>query len=46
LAYDQPYTLARRFSTVDHLSEGRIAWNIVTSYLESAARNYGLAAQV
>ena len=37
---------ARRFSTVDHLAEGRLAWNIVTSYLDSAARNYGLDTQV
>jgi FMN-dependent oxidoreductase (nitrilotriacetate monooxygenase family) len=44
--YDVPYSLARRFSTVDHLSEGRLAWNIVTSYLDSAARNYGLDTQV
>lgn len=44
--YDQPYALARRFSTVDHLSNGRVAWNIVTSYLESAARNHGLDHQV
>ena len=44
--YDQPYALARRFSTVDHLSEGRVAWNIVTSYLDSAARNHGLDQQI
>lgn len=44
--YDKPYALARRFSTVDHLSEGRVAWNIVTSYLESAARNHGLDTQI
>ncbi|RDW73213.1 alkanesulfonate monooxygenase [Coleophoma cylindrospora] len=44
--YDQPYALARRFSTVDHLSGGRVAWNIVTSYLDSAARNFGLDTQV
>jgi FMN-dependent oxidoreductase (nitrilotriacetate monooxygenase family) len=44
--YEQPYSLARRFSTVDHLSSGRVAWNIVTSYLDSAARNYGLTQQV
>ncbi|TVY84103.1 Dimethyl-sulfide monooxygenase [Lachnellula suecica] len=44
--YEQPYLLARRFSTVDHLTGGRIAWNIVTSYLESAARNLGLDTQV
>lgn len=44
--YDAPYALARRFSTVDHLAEGRVAWNVVTSYLESAARNFGLETQV
>ncbi|KAF2805169.1 alkanesulfonate monooxygenase [Mytilinidion resinicola] len=44
--YDAPYALARRFSTVDHLAEGRVAWNIVTSYLDSAARNFGLDTQI
>lgn len=44
--YDAPYALARRFSTVDHLSNGRVGWNIVTSYLDSAARNFGLNTQV
>ncbi|KAH6611802.1 putative xenobiotic compound monooxygenase, DszA family [Boeremia exigua] len=37
--YEQPYHLARRLSTVDHLTHGRIGWNIVTGYLDSAARN-------
>ncbi|KAL4937285.1 luciferase-like domain-containing protein [Aspergillus oleicola] len=37
--YEQPYHLARRLSTVDHLTKGRIGWNIVTGYLDSAARN-------
>ncbi|MDY0393207.1 LLM class flavin-dependent oxidoreductase [Virgibacillus halophilus] len=40
--YAQPYALARQLSTLDHLSKGRIAWNIVTSYLESEATNLGL----
>jgi FMN-dependent oxidoreductase (nitrilotriacetate monooxygenase family) len=44
--YELPYALARRFSTVDHLSEGRVAWNIVTSYLDSAAKNHGLNTQI
>ncbi|KAK4041826.1 luciferase-like domain-containing protein [Parachaetomium inaequale] len=39
--YEQPYHLARRLSTVDHLSGGRIGWNVVTGYLDSAARNLG-----
>jgi FMN-dependent oxidoreductase (nitrilotriacetate monooxygenase family) len=44
--YENPYALARKFSTVDQLSGGRVAWNIVTSYLDSAARNFGLDTQV
>lgn len=44
--YEQPYLLARKFTTLDHLSNGRIAWNIVTSQLESAARNLGLERQM
>jgi len=39
--YEQPYHLARRLSTIDHLSKGRFGWNIVTGYLDSAARNLG-----
>lgn len=46
LTYEQPYVLARRLSTLDHLTGGRVAWNIVTSYLDSAARNLGLDAQI
>lgn len=37
--YEPPYHLARRLSTIDHLSKGRFGWNIVTGYLDSAARN-------
>ncbi|WP_096434507.1 LLM class flavin-dependent oxidoreductase [Alteribacter populi] len=40
--YEQPFGNARRFSTLDHLTNGRIGWNVVTSYLPNAARNYGL----
>ncbi|KAM3441242.1 hypothetical protein MY4824_001693 [Beauveria thailandica] len=39
--YEQPYHLARRISTIDHLTKGRLGWNIVTSYLDSAAKNLG-----
>ena len=46
LTYEQPYLLARRFSTLDHLTEGRIGWNIVTGYLDSAARAMGLSGQL
>lgn len=38
---EHPFNFARRASTLDHLTNGRIAWNIVTSYLPSAARNLG-----
>lgn len=40
--YEHPFSHARRFSTLDHMTNGRIGWNIVTSYLSSAARNFGL----
>ncbi len=39
---NHPFTFARLITTLDHLTKGRIAWNIVTSYLESAGRSYGL----
>ncbi|MCU1480292.1 MAG: oxidoreductase [Subtercola sp.] len=38
---EHPFTFARRVSTLDHISKGRIAWNIVTSSSENAARNFG-----
>lgn len=41
LSYESPYPFARRFSTLDHLTRGRIGWNIVTGYLDSAARAMG-----
>ncbi|WP_375788728.1 LLM class flavin-dependent oxidoreductase [Bradyrhizobium sp. Pha-3] len=44
LTYEHPYQLARRFSTLDHLTNGRIGWNIVTGYLDSGARGMGLEA--
>ncbi|CAG9940238.1 unnamed protein product [Clonostachys rosea f. rosea IK726] len=44
--YEQPYHLARRLSTVDHLTKGRLGWNIVTSYLDSAAKNLGRTEQL
>ncbi|HET7445278.1 MAG TPA: LLM class flavin-dependent oxidoreductase [Solirubrobacterales bacterium] len=45
-SFEHPYTFARRMSTLDHLTKGRVGWNIVTSYLESGARNIGLDSQV
>lgn len=46
LCYEQPYLLARRFSTLDHLTRGRIGWNVVTGYLDSAARAMGQSQQL
>ena len=46
LSYELPYPFARRMSTLDHLTKGRIGWNIVTGYLDSAARGMGMAKQV
>lgn len=46
LAYEPPYLFARRISTLDHLTRGRIGWNIVTGYLDSAARAMGMAQQM
>ncbi|GAA1337694.1 LLM class flavin-dependent oxidoreductase [Arthrobacter roseus] len=40
-AYEHPYPFARRLSTLDHLTNGRVGWNVVTGYLPSAARNMG-----
>ena len=44
--YTEPFNLARQFASLDHISNGRIGWNIVTSWLAAAARNFGGAAQV
>ena len=46
LAYEPPYLLARRMSSLDHLTNGRIGWNIVTGYLDSAARGMGFDTQM
>ncbi len=40
-AFEHPYPFARRMTTLDHLTEGRVGWNVVTGYLPSAARNMG-----
>jgi FMN-dependent oxidoreductase (nitrilotriacetate monooxygenase family) len=45
VSYEHPYILARRFSTLDHLTGGRIGWNVVTGYLNSAAKAIGLERQ-
>jgi FMN-dependent oxidoreductase (nitrilotriacetate monooxygenase family) len=40
--FDEPYHVARRFASLDHLSAGRAGWNIVTTSNPEAARNFGL----
>ncbi|RYZ10071.1 MAG: LLM class flavin-dependent oxidoreductase [Myxococcales bacterium] len=40
--YNEPFNLARRFASLDHLSEGRAGWNIVTTAGVDAARNFNL----
>ncbi|WP_127088617.1 LLM class flavin-dependent oxidoreductase [Aquabacter cavernae] len=42
LSYEHPFQFARRFTTLDHLTAGRLGWNIVTGYLDSGARGMGL----
>ncbi len=41
--YSDPFTVARQFATIDHVSDGRAGWNIVTSPLEGSALNYSRA---
>ncbi|KAE9372766.1 bacterial luciferase-like protein [Stipitochalara longipes BDJ] len=41
-SYIPPYVLARNWSTLDHITNGRIAWNIVTSFSKSSAEVFGL----
>lgn len=44
--YQPAYTVARQFASLDRLSGGRVAWNVVTSFQEREAHNYGLKAQL
>ena len=44
--YTEPFNLARQFGSLDHISNGRVGWNIVTSWLATAARNFGGTGQV
>jgi FMN-dependent oxidoreductase (nitrilotriacetate monooxygenase family) len=46
VSFEHPYPFARRMSTLDHLTQGRVGWNVVTSYLNSGARNIGLVQQL
>lgn len=43
--YEDPYLLARKFASLDHLSAGRSGWNVVTSTDDATARNFGRAQQ-
>lgn len=42
--YNEPYHVARKFASLDHVSEGRVGWNVVTSWSEQEAFNFGLEA--
>ena len=44
--FDAPYHVARRFASLDHLSEGRAGWNVVTTSNPDAALNFGLDAHM
>lgn len=46
VSFEHPFPFARRMSTLDHLTRGRVAWNVVTSYLTSGALNLGVSGQV
>src|SRR6201999_3728453 len=39
--YTEPFNLARQFASLDHITRGRVGWNIVTTWLRAAAANYG-----
>ena len=39
--YTEPFNLARQFASLDHMSNGRVGWNIVTTWLATASGNYG-----
>ncbi|WP_338893620.1 LLM class flavin-dependent oxidoreductase [Rhodococcus sovatensis] len=39
--YNDPYTVARQFATLDQMSDGRAGWNVVTTAIATAAANYG-----
>jgi FMN-dependent oxidoreductase (nitrilotriacetate monooxygenase family) len=44
--YTEPFNLARQFASLDHISNGRVGWNIVTSWLATAAGNFGGGGQI
>ena len=44
--YTEPFNLVRQFASLDHISKGRIGWNIVTSWSAHAAKNFGYDTQI
>ena len=44
--YNEPYHVARKFASLDYVTEGRVGWNVVTSWSEQEAFNFGLDAHV
>ena len=44
--YNEPYHVARKFASLDYVTEGRVGWNVVTSWSEQEAYNFGLDAHV
>jgi FMN-dependent oxidoreductase (nitrilotriacetate monooxygenase family) len=44
--YNQPYHLARKFASIDHISKGRAGWNVITSGQDTEAFNFGLDKQL
>src|ERR1700750_2993871 len=43
--YTEPFNLARQFASLDHISNGRVGWHIVTSWLPAGGGNFGGATQ-
>ncbi len=44
--YNEPYNIARKFATLDHISGGRAGWNVVTSWSDAEAANFGREEQL
>ncbi len=44
-SYNEPYHIARKFASIDHLSNGRAGWNVITSTIDAEAYNFGLDEQ-
>ncbi len=45
-SYTEPFNTARMFASIDHISRGRVSWNVVTSALEEEAVNFGRDANI